>query len=262
MTVEKKYMLYNEEQYLKKYPLAEGYFQIDSLDKDDNVIDHYESKNLICLGARKSMAEIFFKSVSAKYAHRLVIGTQGCKDNQKFKAKTEEDGVVKERTHIFSEIPNTTYAYGTLLENVMKGDIFRVSDGYIEKYYKALKDADTLVLSSDDLESWVETEPPYTYEIGFTMTGIDSTMYDNLCTTGRNDIVKAEQKDTSVVFTFYIDTDNGNKQYVDSSDYDVPTTLFNEAGLYVNDRLFAMRTFPSKIKDESVKLRIIWTITF
>lgn len=250
------------EDYSIQHPFAEGYFKIECLDKNNNIIDSFESKNLICIGARKSMAEVFFKSVNAKYAHRFVLGTQGNKDGLKFKAKTEEDGLVKERTHIFSETPNTTYAYGTMLENVMKGDVYKASDGYVEKYFRSSITADTLVLTPDDTESWVEVETPYTYEVGFTLTGMDSSMYDNLCNTGRNDIVKAEQKDTSVIFTFYIDTDNGNKQYIDSSDYDVPTTLFNEAGLYVNDRLFAMRTFPSKIKDESVKLRIIWTITF
>ena len=249
------------EYYQKQHPMAEGYFIIDSLDKNGNVIDHFESGNMIVTTARKSMAEIFFKS-QCKYAHKLVLGTQGCKDSSKFKAKDESDGLVKERTHIFSEIPSAIYSYGTMLENVMKGDVFALSDGIYVKYYRAPNDYETVALTDEELMTWTEVEAPYTYELEFALTGVDSTMYDNLCTSGRNDIVKAEQKDTSVIFTFYIDMDNGNGQHGKSDDYDVPTTLFNEAGLYVNDRLFAMRTFPSKTKDESVKLRVIWTITF
>lgn len=251
--------IFNSDRYKS---MCEGHFRLECLDKDDNVIDVYDNHNIIVTAARKSMAELFFRSPNAKYAHKLVLGTQGCKDSSKYKAKDESDGVVKERTHIFSEIPAVVYEYGTLLENVMKGDVFALSNGTDVKYYCSPQNFETIALTDENLITWTEVEPPYTYELTFNMTGVDSTMYDNLCTSGRNDIVKAEQKDTSVVFTFYIDTDNGNGQHDKGEDYDVPTTFFNEAGLYVNDRLFAMRTFPSKIKDGSVKLRVIWTITF
>ena len=241
---------------------CEGHFKLECLDKDDNVIDAFEDHNMIVTSARRSMAEIFFKS-DCKYAHKLVLGTQGCKDYSKFKAKDETDGVVKERECIFSETSGVTYAIGTLVESVLKGDVFAVDNGISVKYYRAPEDFTSIALTQEELAKWVEVEVPYTYTMTFQLTGENCGLYDNLCTSGHGDIVKAELKDTSVVFTFYVDMDNGNDQYVDDKEmYDVPTTMFNEAGLYVNDRLFAMRTFPSKIKDESVKLRVIWTITF
>ena len=241
---------------------CEGHFHLDCLDKNDNVIDSFDDHNIIVTTARQSMAEIFFKS-DCKYAHKLVIGTRGCKEISNFRAKDELDGVVKERTRIFSETDGNIYSQGTTLEHVNKGDIFAINIGDGVYYYEADNSYEYLTLDEESLKNCKFTETaPYYYSLSFALNGIDSGIYDNLCTSGNNDIVRAEQKDTSVIFYFYIDTENGNKQYNDKEIYDIPTTLFNEAGLYVNDRLFAMRTFPSKIKDESVKLRIIWTITF
>ena len=76
------------------------------------------------------------------------------------------------------------------------------------------------------------------------------------------DAIGVQQVDTSVVFTFVIDQDSGNGQHDNDPDYINPTSEFNEAAIYVNDRIFCMKTFPTKIKDSSVKFKIIWTITF
>ena len=76
------------------------------------------------------------------------------------------------------------------------------------------------------------------------------------------DAIGVQQKDTSVIFTFVIDQDSGNGQHDNDPDYINPTSEFNEAAIYVNDRIFCMKTFPTKTKDNSVKFKIIWTITF
>jgi hypothetical protein len=67
--------------------------------------------------------------------------------------------------------------------------------------------------------------------------------------------VKVLQTDTSVVFTIDIATAAGNSQ-------NDTTSVFTEAALYANGRIFSMKTFKAKVKDSTVLLRIVWTITF
>lgn len=76
------------------------------------------------------------------------------------------------------------------------------------------------------------------------------------------DAIGVQQKDTSVIFTFIIDQESGNNQHDNDPDFINPTSEFNEAAIYVNDRIFCMKTFPTKVKDNSVKFKIVWTITF
>ena len=236
--------------------IAEGHFRLECLDAENRVVDVYDNHNMIVTTARRSMAEIFFASDCA-HAHRLVLGTQGAKDVSIYKAKDETDGLSKSRTCIFSEIKGT-YAEGTMIDTLLKGDVIKVG----ENYYRADADFEGVVVSTEVLSSdFTQIQAPFTYSVEFAMTGVDTAEGENICTSSRSDVVKAKLSDTSVIFTFYIDADHGNDQN-NTDEYDIPTTLFNEAGLYVNGRLFAMRTFPSKIKDETVKLRVIWTITF
>jgi hypothetical protein len=52
--------------------------------------------------------------------------------------------------------------------------------------------------------------------------------------------------------------------------FEIPTTeannagiaTFTEAAMYTGSNIFSMRTFPAKIKDDTVILRITWSITF
>lgn len=262
------------ELYQHQNPIVEGHFKVECLDKNDNVIDSFEDHNMIMLNARRSMAEIFFNLDGIKRAHKLVLGTHGFKDGLIFKGKDETDGFVKERDHIFSEVPDTIFMQGTLFEEIRKGDIIKVADVKdITKFkyyrYDGEYQKNYVVDGSSLKESFKELiSPPYTYTINFRLPGQEMTSSQNCvvadnASEAANDTVQVSLKDTSVIFTFYVDVNNGNSQVHDDPEaYDDPTSLFNEAGLYVNDRLFSMKTFSSKVKDESVKLRIVWTITF
>jgi hypothetical protein len=255
-------------------PVIEGHFVVESLDADDKVVDRFEDHNMIMINARKSMAEIFAGLSDSVGAHRLVLGTHGCKDKSVYLAKDSEDGFVKERTRIFSETSDLVYSEGQIFESLMKGDIVKVSlDGKNISYFRYNLDSEDVVLNFEQMEndhtSWtLLTTAPYTYTIDFNLPGKNSTSKDN-CNAEKDktspkavDIVRVQQQDTSVIFTFYVDQTNGNKQYEKGEQFDTATTLFNEAGLYVNGRLFAMKTFSSRPKNASLKLKIVWTITF
>ncbi len=266
--------MFSNEFYLHKNPVVEGHFCVECIDKNNNIVDKFEDHNMIMVPARKSMAEIFAGLDDSIGAHRIVLGTHGCKDKSIYLAKDEEDGFVKERTKIFSECDDLTYAEGQIFEKMMKGDIVKVSlDGRSIDYFRYNQDSEDVVLDFEtmqsDTEKWTQlTSAPYTYKIDFNLPGVNSTVKDNCNNISDKtdpravDIVRVQQQDTSVVFTFYVDQSNGNKQFGKGEQFDTPTTIFNEAGLYVNNRLFAMKTFSSKIKDDSIKLKIVWTITF
>jgi hypothetical protein len=61
------------------------------------------------------------------------------------------------------------------------------------------------------------------------------------------------QSGSSVTFTFDINSAAGNNG---------GNVVYTEAALYTGSDIFAMKTFKAKVKDDSVLLRIIWTITF
>ena len=61
------------------------------------------------------------------------------------------------------------------------------------------------------------------------------------------------QTGSSVTFTFDINSAAGNNN---------GNVVYTEAALYAGTNIFAMKTFKAKVKDDSVLLRIIWTITF
>lgn len=255
-------------------PVIEGHFVVESLDANNKVVDRFEDHNMIMEGARKSMAEIFADLSTSVGAHKIVLGTHGCKDSSIYLAKDSEDGFVKERTKIFSEVSDLVYSEGQIFETLMKGDIVKVSlDGKTISYFRYNLNSEDVVLNFSQMQtdktSWtLLTTAPYTYTINFNLPGKDSTSKDN-CNSEKDrtspsfvDIARVQQQDTSVIFTFYVDQSNGNKQYSKGEQFDTATTLFNEAGLYVNGRLFAMKTFTSRIKNASLKLKIVWTITF
>ena len=66
--------------------------------------------------------------------------------------------------------------------------------------------------------------------------------------------VKLDHVGTDVTFTIEIPefAANNNNSIV----------VFTEAALYAGDNIFSMKCFPGKVKDNTVSLKIIWTIKF
>lgn len=244
-----------------------GHFHLDCLDKDNNILSSIDDPNLIVTTARKSMAEIFANLEGIKFAHKLVLGTQGCVDGMPFVPKDETSGLDKAREHLFSEVVGETYQIGDVVEKLLTYDLIKVHDSESDSdiiYRYNGKNADNYIISAENIsvDFTKYDTAPYTYELNFHLPRTNTFGEDESFADGTTDVAQVVQTDTSVTFTFIISMENGNNQHVNEPGYTVPTTLFNEAGLYVNDRLFSIKTFSSRVKDESIKLRIIWTITF
>lgn len=251
-------------------PPVEGHFHLECLDKDENVIDVFDDHNMIMTSARQSMSEIFAKLDTSTWANKFIMGNLGNITGNILKAKTESEGFVKARTSLFSEVPDVIYKSGDLIETLMLGDIIKYNmDGGLTDNYKLYEykneTSSNVVLSNSLIESnfGEVSTTPYTYAIEFKLPGHSMTSEENCISDEKStDQVYVSTKDTSVIFNFVIDTENANNGQHNVEDYDTPTSIFNEAAIYVNGRIFCMKCFPSKFKDLTVKLKIIWTITF
>lgn len=80
-----------------------GYFKIESLDKDGNVLDTFEKKNLIMNTARSNMAKLVAGVSTGSRINKLVLGTSGHKGTNYITPKDAGDGFVAARTELFSE---------------------------------------------------------------------------------------------------------------------------------------------------------------
>lgn len=252
-------------------PVLEGHFHIECLDKNNNVIDQFDDHNMIMTSARQTMSEIFAKLDTATYATRFVIGNLGCKGENLFVAKTSSEGFAKERTSLFSEFSDTLYYNGAIIASIHKGDIIKYNfdNGLTGNYtlfeYSAESTLNYVVTDENIKTDFKElVRQPYTYSINFALPGHSMSSSENCIVNPDecSDQVYMQTKDTSVVFTFILDTDSANNGQYNVDDFDTATSIFNEAAIYVNGRIFCMKTFPSKVKDMTVKMKITWTITF
>lgn len=256
-------------QTLDEYKFLKGHFHMDILNKDNEIVDSVDDHNMIMADARKSMAEIFANLAGIPFAHRLVLGTMGNVDGSIFIPKDENSGFTKERTRLFSEASPKIYNAGDLVEILNKYDVLQLTnaaDG-VDCYRYNGENTTDYVLSEKNLASddFVKVTKPYTYAINFKLPRTNADTGSNNNTNEESlDTIKVEQKDTSVIFTFTLDLDSANEQHLDEEDEEFSpySSLFNEAAIYVNNRIFCMKTFTSKLKDDSVKFRIVWTITF
>lgn len=250
------------------FKTLQGHFYMECLDKDNNVIDKYEEHNMIMTDARKSMAEIFANLDGIKHAHRLTLGTMGYKDDSIFIPKDEAYGFTKSRDRLFCEPSKRLYNNGDIITTLLRNDIVSIVEGEETAYYLYKGNDTANVLVSDETfasESFTRLKSkPYSYSVDFTLPGFNVEAPTTIYNANKEslDQIGVVQKDTSVIFTFVIDMESGNEQFVDDDRFSSPSSLFNEACIVVNDRIFCMKTFPSKIKDDSIKFKIIWTITF
>lgn len=249
-----------------------GHFQIQALDAQNNmtILDEYVDDNMIMESARTTMSELFANLSSSTFINNFRIGTLGHVGDSIITPKGKDDGFVKERDRMFSEAPTAQVHVNTFIANVRKNDIFYVipTNTVNQGYYRYLGTTTTNYQITDALIAntavWekIGTVAPYVYNINFTLpkSNIDQTGTAALnlteTDTGSGSTVKVLQSGTSVTFTIDIATAAANLQNGG------PSSVFTEAALYANSRIFAMKTFKAKVKDSTVLLRIIWTITF
>lgn len=252
----------------------EGYFKVECI-KDGKVIDVFEDHNTIMRSARRSMAEIFLnrKNIdkNIQFANRFVIGTEGSTISD-YTPKSEQTGFDKNKDPqcLYSEQPVKQVANGTTIA-LKKWDVVK----YDGKYYR-YSDIDASVVITDAIiaEKFIEAGKPYYYGIDFSLEQNTSnntnlavgTSKDNRCrctVSLPEDVSPGVLNQTVCQFVFVIPKNQANSQHnANDVGFNSEISIFTEAGLYVNGRLFSMKTFPAKVKDDTTELKVTWRIIF
>jgi len=247
-----------------------GHFKIQAIDKDNKVVDEWSDDNMIMEGARATMSEIFSNLNSNTFVNYLKIGSLGHVGDNIILPKDANNGFVKERDRMFSEFE--TVSDGYTVQTLRLNDIVKYTGN--DNYYRYIGSETTQYQITNeavfDDTAWVlhSEEVPYVYQLNFDIPGTNvsaegdnATINEEIDSFGNTFVssgseVKVAQSGSTVTFTFDIATSAGNEQQ------NGLTSIFTEASLWANDRIFAMKTFKAKVKDSTVLLRIVWSITF
>lgn len=87
-----------------------GHITVECIDRDNNVIDKFESNNLIMDASRIAMARMTAGINTSSKINKFILGTKGHVGEDYLSVKTEVDGFVGTRTSLFSEESND-YTY-------------------------------------------------------------------------------------------------------------------------------------------------------
>jgi len=82
---------------------VEGYFKIETIDKDGNVTDSFEQKNLIMDSARRTFPKYLAGISGTNVLNKLVLGTEGHIAGDLLAPKAEINGFISSREMLFSE---------------------------------------------------------------------------------------------------------------------------------------------------------------
>jgi hypothetical protein len=204
-----------------------GVFSVKCLNKNNEVIDEYTEKNLIMNNARTNMAELI-AGVTANAApiNRFVLGTAGHIGTDILNPKLVggPEGFTSTRTLLFSED--------------VGGLNYRIdfnADGGLVVEDLAASGSRWNGATPDDIPG---TDP---------LTNIEVTP----------NAVRREVSGQTVTYTITIPADNANSNVAG-----VPAIAYTEAALYAGDDIFSMKTFPARVKEDTVSFEITWSIIF
>lgn len=199
-----------------------GVFSIKSFDKDGNVIDDYEEKNLIMDEARRNMAQLIGGVTAAgdtdgRHIDSFVLGTKGHNGTNILDYIAVGDaGFTSARTSLFSEVGATDINYKIGFNSV--GGLNVTDSNATGRHYKGTSAQDTDAVKN---------------------------------------IVKRVVNDRTVTYTITVPATNAN-----SGDIANPVVAYTEAALYAGSEMFSMKTFPARVKEDTVKFEINWSIIF
>lgn len=199
-----------------------GVFSIKSFDKNGDVIDNYEEKNLIMDEARRNMAQLIggvtaVGDTDGRHIDSFVLGTKGHNGTNILDFIAVGDaGFTSARTSLFSEATANDINYKIGFD----------STGGMDK-------TDTVAQ-------------------GRQYTGPSAGSIDPVKNTVRRVV-----SDRTVTYTVTIPATNGN-----SGDPSNTVVAYTEAALYAGSEMFSMKTFPARVKEDTVKFEINWSIIF
>ncbi len=205
-----------------------GEFSIKTIDINGNVIGLYSEKNLVMDTARSNMAEIIGGvTASGDPINKFVLGTLGHMNTDILDAQQVAE------VDISKPSGNQTF-------DATKTELFsEIIAGAIN--YKIPFDATGVADVTVDGEgtAYIAGVPRATTPTDVPMNSIQRVVLDK-----------------TVTYTITIPVTNAN-----SADGTTPIA-YTEAGLYAGSELFAMKTFPARVKENTAQFIITWSIIF
>ena len=161
--------------------------------------------------------------------------------------KVDSEGV--HSVNLFSSDGNLNDVIDPICKNdiIQYNHVYKDANGGVHNELKLLRykgvNRTQFVLTADEISKMeVIPKKPYFVKVPFTFPGKNKVDGSQNVPEGYNYSVQITQQDTSVTFVIVIPMTEGNAQYVNNDDYGIPTSVFTEAALYINGRIFSSKT--------------------
>ena len=216
----------------------EGLFKIQCFDINDNLIDEYEDKNLVLNTARNAVAAVI-GGTSTTIVDSFYLGTKGHRYVDDGLGGFTED-VFQPHDSVDTDplkpIGNQTFTVDktSMFSNSTVGGI----DGAITYKFPF----DPTLASNNVFGEKIVTDATVVPAV------LNTTSTDTVATT-----ISRTLTDNNLTFVINIPTGAGN---------DTNPIPFTEAALYSGSNIFSMKTYQTRVKTNTVKFVITWTITF
>lgn len=201
---------------------VQGYFAV-KIFKKDGTIETYEDKNLIMDTARSNMAQLIGGHTSGTEINQFVLGNKG---------HNGTDILDYKKVGANSEFISS------------RVELFSQDPAYVA----------------------ANSKDSFAYEIPFNVVGATDTVVDaaaigNIAGGTGNALVDTCEVtrvvvDRTCTYTIVIPDTAGNP--VGEGE----VVAYTEAALYAGDKIFSMKTFPARVKEDTVKFEITWSIIF
>jgi hypothetical protein len=214
---------------LKDNVNVRGVFSIKSINVKDEVIDEYKENNLIMDNARANMAQLIggvnTGASEAKQIDGFVMGTRG---------------------HMGSDVLDFQQVGETDTSKPTGNQTFQST---------------RTNLFSESIDDQINYRIPFdaSGDVDVTLTPA-GTRYEDSVSVGvaeSSNILRRVVSDRTVTYTITIPASNANSGIPAS-----PVVVYTEAALYAGTDIFAMKTFPARVKEDTVKFEITWSIIF
>lgn len=213
---------------------AEGYFKLECLDKDGNVIDSFEQKNMIMFNSKPTVAySTIGMYPDVDFINKIVLGDRGHEVGSGNLLIGRDFGY--QRTELFAEEENGN-TYVIVFNPLTRGGDGTISDIRYEAFHEGSSTKTVVLQNKAKVSAKIINTSTIEYQIE-----IDASNAN-----GPNGVQPWTE---AALYT----------KREESSEYENGQS---PAGKAKNGKIFAMRTFPAKIKEPTTTFKITWRIIF
>jgi len=213
---------------------TEGYFKLECLDSEGNIIDTFEDKNMIMFNSKPSVANStigFFPPVD--FINKIVLGDRGHEVGTGNLLIGRDFGYQREKLFAEEELGNT---YVIVFNPLTRAGDGSISEIRYEAYHTGNSQKDVVLQNKAKVSAKIINVSTIEYQIEIDPSNANGPQGVQVWT-------------EAALFT----------KRGESPEYWNQTA---PVGTPKNGKIFSMRTFPAKIKEPTTTFRITWRIIF